>query len=130
MSDGGLKVLLREADLPAGVAELFAPHPPPKRFTADVVGSRDGYNVLAGYEPVGDFDRRWHISVTHEKHLPKWADLVAIGHAVRPGVVFVVGVPPKSWWLNIHPNRLHLWETKDMNLIEQWRAESRGDTPT
>ncbi len=62
--------------------------------------------------------------------MPPWKVLVAIGHELRPGVPFCVGVPPKSWWMNIHPHVLHLYEIKDTNLLAQWRAEGQGHTPT
>jgi hypothetical protein len=88
------------------------------------------YSVLMGRELIADDDARWHISVAHPRRLPVWGDLVAIAHRLRPGVVFVVGVPPRSWWINVHPNCLHLWEMRDANLEAQWRAEAQGDTPT
>lgn len=88
------------------------------------------YHALVSRDEITEGDRRWHISVSGREDVPVWRDLVAIGHRLRPGIVFVVGVPPKSWWMNIHPNVLHLWEMKDAALIEQWRSESRGDTPT
>lgn len=91
-------------------------------------------HAIAGREniagPDGKPDWRWHLSLSAEHDVPRWADLVAAAHRLRPGVVFVVGVPPRSWWLNLHPNVLHLWELKDEELTAQWRAESRGDTPT
>ena len=44
--------------------------------------------------------------------------------AVRPGVHFVIMVPPKSWWMNVHPYTLHLWETADQALIEEARTNA------
>lgn len=75
-------------------------------------------------------DERWHISVSGNGRVPTWAEIAEAGHALRPGVVFVIGVPPKSWWINIHPDVLHLHETKDLRLVDQWRAERRGDVPS
>lgn len=75
-------------------------------------------------------DLRWHVSVAGDVDVPAWAHLAAIGHRLRPGVVFVLGVPPKSWWINIHEHCLHLWETKDEFLIDCWRSERRGDGPS
>jgi hypothetical protein len=92
------------------------------------------YSVLRTRDPIhlpnDTPDLRWHISIAGEQDVPPWNHLVAIGHKVRPGVVFVVGVPPKSWWMSVHPHCLHLYETKDANLIAQWKAESQGHTPT
>lgn len=90
--------------------------------------------AIVGREPVGpdydDPDPRWHISVSRPDRVPTWEEMVAAAHELRPGVCFVIGVPPKSWWLNVHPNCLHLWELRDTNLINQWRSERRGDQPT
>lgn len=72
---------------------------------------------------------RWHISVAGEDDTPCWRDLVAIAHEVRPGVCFVVGVPPLSWWMSVHPHCLHLWEVDDSNLTAQWMAERMGVAP-
>jgi hypothetical protein len=90
--------------------------------------------AMVGFEPVGhDYDSpdvRWHISVSCADRLPLWHELVDAAHALRPGVVFVIGIPPRSWWMNVHPYCLHLWQTTDEHLVQQWRANARGDTPT
>lgn len=75
-------------------------------------------------------DLRWHISLQHQDRVPGWQELSMAGHELRPGVVFCVGVPPKSWWINVHENVLHLWELRDEALVGQWRFEGRGDQPT
>lgn len=75
-------------------------------------------------------DVRWHISVSHAERVPSWEEMADACHAIRPGVPFVMGVPPRSWWLNLHPNVLHLWQTKDDNLIADWRANAMGQQPT
>ena len=78
-------------------------------------------------------DHRWHVSVSRMAgyDVPPWEALAAIVHAVRPGVTFVIGVPPRSFWLNVHPGVLHAMETKDENLEERWKAETRAlrETP-
>jgi hypothetical protein len=91
-----------------------------------VLRSRD--NIAADGGPP---DWRWHISVAgRDLRPPPWELLVAVGHQLRPGVVFVVGVPPRSWWINEHPGCLHLWEMRDPALEAQWREEGRGDQPS
>lgn len=87
-------------------------------------------SVLLGYEPIEPDDRRWHISISHPTRLPSWRDLVEIAHQLRLGVTFVVGVPPRSWWMNIHPNCLHLWQTKDAALEAQWLSERQDTAPS
>jgi hypothetical protein len=91
-------------------------------------------NAIVAREPVGVLaleavdrpDLRWHVSVAHDERVPDWGELVLAGHELRPGVVFCVGLPPKSWWMNVHPHVLHLWELRDGNLVEQWRMEQTG----
>jgi hypothetical protein len=87
-----------------------------------------------GREPVGD-DMRWHLSVRYgdpgvNGRVPGWDELVQAAHELRPGVVFVVGIPPRSWWINVHPHVLHLYESRDEPLVAAWRDEARGDAPT
>jgi hypothetical protein len=96
---------------------------------------RDGRTALMGREPYGPDDMRWHISVRHgevnvDGRIPTWDEMVDTAHALRPGVPFVVGVPPRSWWMNVHPHVLHLIETKDQPLIARWREERMGTPPT
>jgi hypothetical protein len=102
----------------------------------EVWDHRDGRSALLGREPIGNDDEwRWHITVRHGSigshgRIPSWEELVATAHELRPGVVFVVGIPPRSWWINAHPHVVHLWETTDAHLIEQWRRARREDRPT
>lgn len=87
--------------------------------------------ALVGREPVGGVGApRWHISVQHRDRVPSWDELVQAAHDLRPGVVFVLGVPPRSWWLNAHPRVLHLWETTDAGLVDEYRVNARGDRPS
>lgn len=94
------------------------------------VFERGPVRAIVGREPVTEGDLRWHVSVSRPDRLPLWDDLVTAAHDLRPGVVFVVGVPPRSWWINVHKYTLHMWEVRDPFLIEQWRSERRGDKPT
>lgn len=80
-------------------------------------------------------DERWHVSITPfdnptDEFIPTWQHVTVICHSVRPGVPMVIGIPPRSWWINIHPYCIHVVETKDANLIDQWRVERRSDTPS
>lgn len=88
--------------------------------------------ALLGREPAGGEETpRWHLSVAHEDRIPTWEELVDAAHALRPGVAFCMGLPPRSWWLNYDERVLHLWEIRDAHLIDQWRAfAGRGVTPT
>lgn len=87
--------------------------------------------ALVGREPVSPVtdkvsDLRWHISVNGGIRLPTWHEMVDAGHQLRPGVCFVIGVPPKSWWMaDIKSGKyvLHLWQLKDNNLEQSWLTQ-------
>ena len=86
--------------------------------------------ALVGREPVVDDDYRWHISISGPGRVPTWEELAATAHELRPGVPMAIGIPPRSWWMNVHPHVLHLWELRDEHLIAEWRRNARGDQPT
>lgn len=91
--------------------------------------------AMIGREPLADDDWRWHISVRygdpgHNGRICTWEEIVCAAHDLRPGVCFVIGVPPRSWWMNIHPHVLHLHETKDEALIAEFRRNASGMVPT
>lgn len=86
--------------------------------------------ALVGREPCGAGDLRWHIAIQHQDRAPTWNELVDAAHALRPGIVFVIGVPPRSWWMDAHPRLLHLWELRDASLTAQWTAERQGHPVT
>ena len=82
-------------------------------------------------DPEGEL--RWHISLRSSAdggRVPNWDEIVTAAHELRPGVPFVMGVPPRSWWMNLHPDVLHLWEPRDDAMIEQWRQNALGQVPT
>jgi hypothetical protein len=90
-------------------------------------------DVIAGdplSEPEQALDRRWHLSVSGKRDVPRWAHLVAIAHELLPEVCLVIGVPPRSWWMNLHPHTLHLHELDDPNLADNWRAQAMGHVPS
>jgi hypothetical protein len=74
-------------------------------------------------------DWRWHISVrqtTAGGSIPTWNEVANTAHDLRPGVGFVLSVPPRSMWMSVHDHVLHLEEVKDHNLQQQWIA-NRGE---
>lgn len=97
---------------------------------APIMWQKGPVRALVGREVWRDGSTRWHISASCEDRVPNWEELVAAAHDLRPGVPFCMGVPPRSWWLNVHPHVLHLWETRDAGLVEQWRDNAQGHTPT
>jgi hypothetical protein len=98
----------------------------------------NGLTALMGREPYGPYDDpdvRWHISLRYgdpgiDGRVPSWEELVQAAHELRPGVCFVVGIPPRSWWMNVHPNVLHLIETRDEPLIQSFRDNAMAATPS
>jgi hypothetical protein len=98
----------------------------------------NGLTAFVGREPYGPYDDpdvRWHISVRYGNpgangRIPTWEEIVQTAHELRPGVVFVIGVPPRSWWMNVHPHVLHLHETRDEPLIQSFHANAMDATPT
>jgi hypothetical protein len=98
----------------------------------------NGLVAFVGREPYGPYDDpdvRWHISVRYgdpgaNGRTPTWDELVQAAHELRPGVCFVIGIPPRSWWMNHHPHVLHLCETRDEPLIQSFRENATGQVPT
>ena len=93
------------------------------------------WTVICGRENIGHDivagpDERWHLSIASSEETPPWDVVAAITHSIRPGVPMALGIPPRSWWLNVHEHTLHCWEVQDENLLGQWRDERRGETPT
>jgi hypothetical protein len=112
--------------------EKYGPEgtPPPRFFE-----HRDGRYALLGREPYGPGPLRWHISLRvgdpgRNGRIPTWEECVNTAHELRPGVPFVLGIPPRSWWMNVHPHVLHLVETLDEPLIEEWKSNRQGHRPT
>lgn len=94
----------------------------------------EGLSVLLGYEPVydqaGEADYRWHLSIAGTTRVPRWDEMVSLAHALRPGVMFCIPLPPRSFWLNEHELCLHVWEVKDAALEQSWRANPHVSPPT
>lgn len=115
------------------VPSVVSAHLPPDAYLRyyDIEDQGRSFSCIVTRDPVAPGDERWHVSVSgRDNKVPDWATMAAVGHELRPGVPFVIGVPPKSWWINLAEGCLHLYESKDTNLIEQWRFEGRGDKPS
>jgi hypothetical protein len=94
------------------------------------VGVNEAIHALVSREEWRPGDERWHISISGPGRVPAWSEIAETCHELRPGVPFVLGVPPRSMWMNLHKDVLHALETKDEAMIEQWRLNAKGDTPT
>jgi len=82
-------------------------------------------HALVSRDEVAPGDLRWHISLSRNDRVPTWDELAKCAHALRPGVVFCIPMPPKTMWLNLHENCLHLHEIHDDPLVDQWKLEGR-----
>lgn len=70
------------------------------------------------------FTKRWHISIAHTRRYPTWDEIGQARDRLIPADVWMcMAHPPREYWLNYHPNCLHLWEIRDRSLIAQWRHE-------
>lgn len=108
------------------------PPPGPRVFYAYEPSDmrREVLHALVSRDGIANDVYRWHISVSGPGRVPTWDELANAAHELRPGVAFAAGVPPRSWWINVHEHVLHLWELDDPPLLDQWRSERRGDEPT
>lgn len=71
-----------------------------------------------------------HLSVSRERRLPTWGDLVAARDAAGYGDRFFVQlVPPASHWLNRHPYTLHLFHRLDQETIPRPVWDQQGVGP-
>lgn len=71
-------------------------------------------------------DGRLHLSVSHRDRIPTWEELGIARDALLPADLhFVLLHPPRRYWININSRVLHLWESRDKELIE--RAEWEGE---
>lgn len=70
---------------------------------------------------------RWHLSISHPDRYPTWDEIVEARDRLLPDELhFCMGLPPRDFWLSVHPNCLHLWEIRDHALTDQWEFEGRG----
>ena len=58
-----------------------------------------------------------HVSVSNEKHIPSWKVMCKIKELFFDDEETVIQFhPPKSEYVNIHPNCLHLWRKIDAEI--------------
>lgn len=88
------------------------------------------HTALISRDEIAERVLRWHISLSRDEdarlltsEVPRWRDLVAVAHKLRPGVCFCVPVPPESQWYNLHPAVLHVYETNDPPLEQHFRDQ-------
>ncbi len=64
-------------------------------------------------------DARWHISISHPHRYPTWDEIKRSRYELIPDSVFMAMLlPPKSQYVNVHPNCFHLHEWRDNEVIK------------
>jgi hypothetical protein len=54
---------------------------------------------------------RWHISVSKHDDYPSWDEIKDARYALIPDECYMAQIlPPKSEYVNLHPNTFHLYE--------------------
>jgi hypothetical protein len=125
---------VRQHEMERQVHQLFKDHGLPELAWPRVFTGFDRdvemLHVLVSREEWRPGDERWHISISGHNRVPIWSEIAETCHELRPGIPFVLGVPPRSMWMNVHEFTLHMWQTKDDAMLEQWKANARRDRPT
>lgn len=66
-------------------------------------------------------DRRsgyWHMSISHHRQLPTWAEVRDARYALIPNeATMVMALPPKEAYVNIHEFCFHLWEIQGQEAL-------------
>lgn len=75
-----------------------------------------GLRVIIDCERKAD-ERFWvHVSVSRERHVPSHGDMVRVKEVFLGIARYAYAVyPPRSEYVNIHPNCLHLWALAEGN---------------
>lgn len=54
---------------------------------------------------------KWHLSISHPNRLPNYNELKEARYKFLPDNIYAAQIfPPKSEFINLHPNCLHLWQ--------------------
>lgn len=81
---------------------------------------KDGNLLVSRAQEEADGEVRWHMAISHRARYPKWDEIKEAAREVLPHECFyVMCFPPDKLWLSFHRNCFHLWETKDVWLVQQ-----------
>lgn len=59
----------------------------------------------------------WHFSISHPTRYPTWEEQKAARYELIPDEIYMVSImPPKSEYVNVHPNCFH-WHELGMKLF-------------
>jgi hypothetical protein len=84
-------------------------------FTANVVASPvpgcQAWRLGACLVIAGIEQGRWHLSISHRHRYPSWDEIREARYRFVPDdVMMAMLLPPRSEYVNIHPNCFHLHE--------------------
>lgn len=84
--------------------------------------SRNGFTVFISCCIERDGKHWVHLSVSRRDRIPNWEELVKIKEIFLGKEAEAIQVlPPRSKWVNFHPNCLHLYQCLDHNPIPDFR---------
>ena len=64
-----------------------------------------------------------HISLSHPSRLPTWEEVKEVREKVGdPKKFYVMVLPPKEYYVNLHPYCFHLWEVTSEKETNIWRG--------
>lgn len=56
---------------------------------------------------------KWHMSISHASRYPTWDEIKQAVYELLPeGLTYAMYFPPKSQFVNIHPNCFHVYESE------------------
>ena len=86
---------------------------------------KEGLEALLTAAPQDD-GRRWlHFSLVHRQRVPTWSELVAAKEALLgPETKAIQVLAPRSQWVNIHQNCLHLFVCLDEDPLPDFTQGS------
>ena len=61
----------------------------------------------------------WHISISHPYRYPNWNEIYQAWYDLVPDAALITGaiiLPPKSEYVNLHPNCFHVHQLKDSEI--------------
>jgi hypothetical protein len=93
---------------------------------------KDGLRVIVTLDLASDVGAGdWlHLSVSRERRLPTWGDLVSTRDMLGyEELYFLQQLPPRRYWLNVHPYCLHLLHRLDQDAVPRvfWEGQEGGD---
>jgi hypothetical protein len=76
--------------------------------------TKDGCNVWVTRDLYKNGSVRWHLSISRTDRYPSWDEIKEARYALLPDdCTMAMLLPPKSEYVNLHPNCFHLHELSE-----------------